>query len=126
MVETRDILLKAAEDVQQGMWCKTSTFRVNGEARLVTDLLYGDSNFDFIDPITLDQAMASKRCAQGSLGVATMLLGGRFDEYTAALTAVQDRIGTLLWVYNDDHLPDDPFEAGQQLAELFRTTAESL
>lgn len=45
------------------------------------------------------------------------------DDYRQASQAVNRH--TPLIAFNDS-LPDDPFTAGQQLAELFRTTAESL
>jgi hypothetical protein len=122
-VESKDILLKAAEDVQQGMWCKGSWFHDSG---------YGLSRVLEAAEEEVALLAASRRCAQGSLVLATRLLGGTEDDYLDAENAVDNRLMSHVgwWsgliAYNDDSLPDDPFEAGQQLAELFRTTAEAL
>jgi hypothetical protein len=120
-VLVKDILLKAAEDVQSGMWCKGDYFR---EAPEVYDgTLFSDD--------LIDAALASHRCAEGSLMVATKLLGGTRTDWMKTSTAVSGRLretgyfGGLIG-FNDENLPDDPFEAGQILAELFRSTAEAL
>jgi hypothetical protein len=120
-VLVKDILLKAAEDVQSGMWCKGAYFR---EAPEVHDgTLFSED--------LIDAALASHRCAEGSLMVAAKLLGGTQTDWSKASLAVSGRLrrkgyqGGLIG-FNDEKLPDDPFEAGQQLAELFRSTAEAL
>lgn len=118
----KDILLKAAEDVQSGMWCKDFYFATDTNA-CDLDVLTGT--------LALKEALASKRCAHGSLALATKLLGGSVDEYEYASGAVIDRLVEYdhldgLVHFNDEVLPDDPFEAGQELAELFRKTAEGL
>ena len=118
----RDILIKAAEDVQSGMWCKGHYFH---DAETVH---YGNL---FSDDDLLSDALASRRCAEGSLMVATKLLGGSRSDYANASEALHQRLRELdlaysLIAYNDEELPDDPFDAGQQLAELFRNTAEAL
>jgi hypothetical protein len=124
-VDTRDILLKAAEDVTQGMWCRGHYFMDEAE-ELFPEALFRSSSTEL-----LDLAQNSRRCAHGSLVVATLLLGGSLNDYTAVDRAVHSRVTSFteasgLIAYNDDILPDDPFEAGQQLAELFRMTVEAL
>lgn len=126
-VEIRDILLKAAEDVQSGMWCK-------GE-------WYAGLSQEEFQPwnIDLETALATQRCAEGSIGVAILLLGAGEGEFLDTQAAINRHLSegnsctiaclnyeNPLVHLNDRHLPDDPFEAGQQLAELFRQTAESL
>lgn len=132
-VETRDILLKAAEDVTQGMWCRGTWFQdPDDEAQIWSaDELFGVSFDKKVGELPLDHAIKSRRCAEGSLALAAKLLGGGFGDYRTAKRAVdrrlelQGHVGSLM-AFNDAHLPNDPFEAGQQLAELFRTTAEAL
>lgn len=117
-VEVRDILLKAAEDVQQGMWCKEFWFidpRTNAH--------YFDFDL-FGDDLSIETAQASKRCAAGSIALAAALLGGSWPEAREAGWVVQAQLGEGLLDFNERFV--DPFEAGQQLAELFRTTAEAL
>lgn len=123
MTDTKDILLKAAEDVQSGMWCKRDYFVTEDPVHYI--------DVDIFDgTLKTGAAQASKRCAHGSLALATRLLGGDTNDYRFAADAAVRQLWKLghssLVEFNDDHLPDDPFEAGQQLAELFRTTAESL
>jgi hypothetical protein len=125
-VETKDILFKAAEDVQQGMWCKGSWFHLDGMhwANPFTLIEGGDN---------VERATASERCAEGSIALATRLLGGTNADFEKARYKVETQISceghagrATLAEHNDYCLGDDPFEAGQQLAELFRATAEAL
>lgn len=118
-VDVRDILLKAAEDVQSGMWCKGAFFE-NHKSYTDRALIVG--------LLPLDKAMASKRCARGSLAVATKLLGGTVEEYDAVESVATDaalRRGARSLVEFNDGFPDDPFEAGQQLAAFFRQAADA-
>lgn len=135
MIDTTDILLKASEDVQSGMWCKGSMFRHPGE-ETGTVMIPGE--------FTPEEVARMERCAIGSLAYATALLGGDADDYRAACQRVstwielpprmQDMLDAQSTVepeativqFNDAVLPDDPFEAGQQLADLFRRAAEGL
>lgn len=133
----RCILLKAAEDVQSGMWCKGDYYAVEiDENRHVTDAPFWGPTHLFTNRAF--ETVADKyRRAEGSLALVTWQLGGNHRDYRRASQAVRktlhERFGEddygypmMLHEFNDDHLPDDPFEAGQQLAELFRSTAESL
>lgn len=127
MVDTRDILLKAAEDVQQGMWCRGGWFRNihSGTYLMRMPDMWGSRQ-------TLDYLTRHQRCAGGSLALATANAGGDYKSWVDTLSAVGATIRQTcdcaghLQGHNDHCLSDDPFEAGQQLAELFRTTAESL
>lgn len=127
MVDVKDILYKAAEDVQSGMWCKGSWLQTSE----------GDIYDSFPWAINLATAPLNNlnRCAEGSIGVAVALIGGGRSEWEAATRAVSRNLPdcdclppghTSIPHFNDDHLPDDPFEAGAQLAELFRSTADAL
>lgn len=128
-VETRDILLKAAEDVQSGMWCKRGWFvdesgaeHQNGAALWETNRLLA---------LSVEEAMSMRRCGGGSILLATALLGGDWEDANAAIGIIDSALrmsakAAGLPSFNDEILPDDPFEAGQQLAELFRQTAEAL
>ena len=119
-VTTKDILYKAAEDVQQGMWCMGQWFEDQGEVSVtrVYDKL--------TDRLSVEQMQSSPRCAEGSLVLSTRLLGGTAEDYGKAVGAVEARIDRALFIFNDHSLPNDPFSAGQQLAELFRSTADAL
>lgn len=140
-VSISDILIKAAEDVQQGMWCRNDWFRGDdGERWAETELFSGF--------LSVEKAQGLQRCAEGSVALATLLLGGTVSDFDAAVDDVRTNLPNSracgcdpatacrcdscashpisLAHHNDKHLPDDPFEAGQTLAELFRTTAESL
>jgi hypothetical protein len=123
---TKDIILKAAEDVGSGMWCRNEWF-----SGVRSDDTTSRHSVAFAADVTIEQLQESKRCAEGSIQLATRLLGGGSDDSEAAIMAVEKEMrsrgahGGALFSYND-HLPDDPFEAGQQLADLFRETAETL
>ena len=124
-VTTKDILYKAAEDVQQGMWCRDFWFAAaDGTGIEATDGMLVAGTYP------LEEALKARRCAEGSIAIATALLGGDQSDLFQAQDAVRqvcyERYATGIIGFNDDHLPDDPFEAGQQLAELFRETADAL
>ena len=130
-VETRDILLKAAEDVTQGMWCKGTWFDVAD----FIDISMNPDHVLFDGRLTVEVAQKHERCAEGSVALATALLGGGSEDYDRAVEAVQRRVGACPEIHGEHYLRThndiclegfDPFEAGQQLAELFRSTAESL
>lgn len=132
-VDTTDILLKAAEDVQSGMWCKGAMFESAGQP---TTVVLGYTN------LSADELGRMKRCAVGSIALATILFGGKSPDYHDACERVAALIelpadvlpptlatpafgeGTVI-AFNDYVLVDDPFEAGQELAELFRRAAEA-
>jgi hypothetical protein len=140
-VLVKDILLKAAEDVQSGMWCQGRWF-IDEDGKG-----YSDGDLMIFGGLTMEKALKSHRCAEGSIALSTQLLGGVVYDYEAALAEVGKTLEArpyppttacafdndhshqsirLLSHFNDIHLPGDPFEAGQILAELFRSTAEAL
>lgn len=135
MVDSADILLKAAEDVQSGMWCRGAMFRNEDEIGGQTFL----PGFD----LDLEQALKMRRCAIGSIAVATEALGGSDAEYRVAchraanwlpetdapfdVPGLAGNPEAQLAHFNDYELDaNDPFEAGQTLAEIFRSAATSL
>jgi len=127
-VLVKDILLKAAEDVQSGMWCSGAWFASRRDPQYCSEEeLSSDAAFE----LGADAVKGKYRCAEGSIQLATVLLGGTRDDYGNALhhvnATLRERTSyNLLEAFNDCALPADPFDAGQQLAELFRSTAEAL
>lgn len=125
----KDILLKAASDVEQGMHCKGAWFKPflkEGESSVIAA---------FLKDITIEQMEKSQRCAGGSLALSTRLLGGNEDDLFEAIKIVEDEIQiqspyghhrVTLYTYNDALLPHDPFAAGQKLSELFRAAADRI
>lgn len=91
--EFKDILIKAAEDVQQGMWCSGALFQTVGGVwdmylEIVPESLSSSfisldesvmsySPMETIESVILNAEKASKshRCAQGSIALAAALLG---------------------------------------------------
>lgn len=165
----RDILLKGAEDVAQGMWCRGAQFaaEVDEESRYVG---YGTAGYDqaryvLVWPLLYTElvgspadsemrselmgvALGAYRCAEGSLQVATAMLGGDPVAWEEAVSWAEREIAGRpeltdgscesldegcgrrmmpLAHFNDAHLTGmTPFEAGQVLAEIFRSAAERL
>lgn len=134
----KDILLKAAEDVQQGMWCQGALFAGKND-------LYGEI---FISKPALEEAQGKLRCAEGSVGLAAALQGFPEEISQAAILHVCETLPDLcdqpgpgqpdavtrdprpcdtLFHHNDHHMDDiNAFEAGQHLAEIFRVAADRL
>lgn len=134
MADSTDILIKAAEDVSSGMWCKGAMFRVEGEIK-------GETFIPGVD-LDVDEALKMKRCALGSIAVATGQLGGGNSDYLEACQRVANHLDlemdpfdlpgladcgeAVVAFYNDTLLPDDPFEAGSKLSDLFRRAAATV
>lgn len=138
-----DILLKAAEDVSSGVWCKYFWFA--DPDRPVHDYLATNAHYmldanEVVDDLEHNQGRDLlrkqdwNRCAEGSIAIATAQLGGGPDEFGQAVRAAEavmpkhwgedlGRECQALWEHNDHCLPDDPFVAGQELAKLFREAA---
>ena len=154
--QIKDILIKAAEDVQQGMWCVGKWFSHRGFSDC--DLFPGA--FPHYNPSPairklsidhrLELAQGSERCAEGSIALATALLGGTHNDYLEAIRAVEQEkdpgdpkmmiedYGGLA-DYNDTRLVEvvrdgetvsitegSRFAAGQILAGIFRSAADKL
>lgn len=129
MIDTADILRKAAEDVQPGVWCQGAMFHEE-DGHLLTQT--PGAYFD------LDRALASKRCAVGSIAIATQLLGGNYYDYQNALQRLSMWIDLpegiepptthaehVVITFNDYVLDvTDPVGSGARLAELMRTAAD--
>lgn len=145
----KDILLKAAEDVQQGLWCSGSWFSEFGDS----GPSYADNEFfDLVRPesgsehrsMAVEDFSSYHRCAEGSIALATAMAGYGPNMYRSAVKAVEDhmkdsnlcplKLPHSLSSHNDtcilsmffDTTETLPFDAGQHLAELFRSTAEAL
>ncbi len=136
-----DVLRKAGEDVQQGMWCQTAWFTDTPDIEDDSGLSWAPEEvFDF--HMTVEQLSEYHRCAEGSIILATKIAGLDLEAYQLAVEAVDNNLvshcddcresaehGTevALHEHNDGHMSDmDPFEAGQHLSEIFRDTADRL
>lgn len=121
----KDVLLKAAEDVQAGMWCQHTLFKIPGGK--------------LVEYMRVEELLGVRRCAEGSIYLASRLLikdpteanilagkaSNAVHEYADKHQSFGDH--QRLWQFNDYALPrDDPFEAGQRLASLFREVEASL
>ena len=119
----KDILLKAAEDVQQGMWCRGVWFHGHIDTASAQDLLSGE--------LTADDAQKMHRCAEGSIALATAMLGGDYSTYLTTLGHAADHInheaGEFVSDHNDKCMKGmDAFDAGQEWATIFRRAADAL
>lgn len=130
MIDTADILRKAASEVESsGMWCAGAMFanRRDDEASYRGT---GWSTVTDLDQAAYDDLAGKYRCAQGSIHLASLQLGGGWEETRKAIGAVEIALGRTLFGFNDIDLSinrqADPFTAGQALAEVFRQTADSL
>jgi len=126
---TIDILRKAAEDIrQEGVWCTTTWFKVDGEPHEAHELFDGT--------ITIDEALAGQRCAEGAIALATKQLGWGQAQYKLAVAAVQDQLlieegeVTTLNYWNDaiNLMPTGTMfkRDGHQVADLFVRTADRM
>lgn len=121
----RDILIKAAEGIQEGMWCRHTAFSVPMKGSMGTNTIFNGD-------LTLDEALSSYRCAMGELGLRTVQLGGNGDDYFEARAAVTrvllvikcngECVGSIS-SHNDYCMKGDAFSAGQEWAEMFRAAS---
>ncbi len=135
-----DVLRKAGEDVQQGMWCRSSWF--TDTPGLDDDGLSWAPEEVFDLNMSVEKLSALHRCAEGSIIMATRMAGLGLDVYKRAVNAVDNSlvancndcqhsedhgVQIVLHEHNDLHMDEmDPFEAGQHLSEIFRDTADRL
>lgn len=134
----RDILIKAAEDVQQGLWCTGHWFYDDkNHVGYLADHIFAKGT-----GLTLEDAALMRKCAEGSVAYATVQAGGGVQDYQKVIKLVNANVPDCddcydafdarfnpktLNHYNDVHLDSmDQFGSGQKLAELFRKTADSL
>ncbi len=138
--EISDVLRKAGEDVQQGMWCQASWF--TDKPGIHDDGLSWapEEVFDF--GMSVERLSKYYRCAEGSIILATRIAGLELEVYEAAVGAVDynltecceqcrhsstQGVAIALHEHNDLHMDGmDPFEAGHHLSEIFRDTADRL
>ena len=131
---TADILRKAASDVEQGMWCIGSWFKNPEDTESFSDMeLWGlsdENGVAEIDKDLVDRAQRFHRCAEGSISLATAILGLSYHESRLAIGAVEDHMGIdALSSFNDAVLPrmvENAYEAGQYLGEQFRKAADAI
>ena len=151
---SKDILYKAAEDVQRGLWCRGNWFLGEDgeemrswdqqaytwldddqqEALFETEFSYIEED-DIRRTLPMEERLEwlsrSKKCAEGSIFFAAMFLGYGRDQAEHAVRMVEEhgevpvRFGSLI-DYNDSGLPNNIFDAGSILAEHFRKAADSL
>ena len=150
--QTSDILIKAAEDVQEGMWCTGQWFTNNAAIAeypnntLEQEESYGsDEAFDM--QMTAGKLSKLHRCAEGSIALSAIIAGLGKGAFYLAIGAVNknlrnhcDRCKTDEDLYgvdssgvaslnnhNDAHMAGmDSFSAGTHLAEIFRDTADKV
>jgi hypothetical protein len=132
--DVNDVLLKAAEDVSQGLWCRNALF-LDSDG----DEAHYEVGGDETTAELYERVSHFRRCAEGSLFVASLLLAENWDQLdgltyrsrervTAVLRkrcpACRDRAVAAVHYHNDHHMTDlDAFEAGQEWAEIFREAA---
>ena len=138
--ELHDVLIKAGEDVQQGMWCMGSWFSEQADWRLSDDGLSWAPEEVFTLQLTVEKLSKLHRCAEGSIALATITAGLPLSVYQQAVGAVDKNLDnhcdkceaahsseTVLHEHNDGHMEYmNPFEAGQHLSEIFRATADRI
>jgi len=172
----KDILIKAAEDVERGLWCEGAWFDLrpldtdemekpvvdylyawytddeddedgldeDGKRLWLNDNLMGTDMaptevFDMAKQIGDDKLVElladTKRCAEGSILFATLLLGGKSDDYYHAKEAVERASGLMsagrvLSDFNDGNLQEkykgDGKGAGMELGVMFRQAADTI
>ncbi len=137
-----DILIKAAEDVQEGMWCIGAWFTSNPDNEDNEFVVSPETAFS--PRQTVAKLSKLHRCAEGSILLSTRMAGHGIGVYHQALHAVQNNLkadcescrrqsGTPSLNYHNDTClsrretgvtEEHQFEAGQRLAELFRVSAD--
>lgn len=140
----RDILIKSAEGIQEGMWCIGNWFSPIPHTSEQYASSYGpgleilwDDEYSQREEIDLEALSKSYRCVEGELAFRTILLGGTYDDFhyleLVLGGAVAETCGMCrksiteyedldLFNHNDfcmDH--KDAFTAGQEWAEIFRS-----
>lgn len=135
----RDILIKSAEGIQEGMWCKGEWFSSVPDTceaeefeNVLPDEIF-ESDEVLLSNAEIDNLSRMYRCAEGELMFRTLLLGGKQSDYLAVEGAVHKAIleNCEKCSSQDDYnvfdhndvcmLGLDPFTAGQQWSEIFRS-----
>ena len=140
--QTHDILIKAAEDVQEGMWCTGQWFTNNpihlGFPNNAQEESFGsDEAFD--RQVSAGKLSKMHRCAEGSIALSTIIAGLGKGAFILAIAAVNKNLPrhcngcnyspdpASLNNHNDAHMAGmDSFSAGAHLAEIFRDTADKV
>lgn len=135
----RDILIKSAEGIQEGMWCKGKWFapqRTSDGAGFSEEGEYCDNvSLLFESKVTsaaLSYAASSYRCVEGEIAYRTFLLGGNEVDYEILIDVVTEAVRAKcercegrdedLWNHNDQCMDDyDAFTAGVEWATTFRS-----
>lgn len=137
--EIHDVLIKAGEDVQQGMWCTGAWFTEDAEN---DDGLSWAPEEAFKLTMTVESLSKLHRCAEGSIALATITARLPLSVYHHAVGKVENNLpnhcGSCdknkmlgadypLHEHNDGHMKEmDPFTAGQHLAWVFQDTADRM
>jgi hypothetical protein len=151
---TKDILIKAAEDVERGLWCEGSWFQVDGatmppvvkgwfgshwnldDQTIETQPAWSldeEATFGMADAVGADLVTEwldkSKKCAEGSILFSTLLLGGGKGDYYKAVNVVESTQldGRSLNEFNDTDLDSRyPKGSGMELGSMFRRAADTI
>ena len=136
---TVDILRKASDDAAQGMWCQSLWFKSDKIATLPQDAiltaLLNSPEHLANRVMTLDDMLASPRCIEGSVAIATRMLGGDSEDFLDAIDALSDVLPSECAVkpnnchdvvhHNDNHMIGDaPQSAGLWWADVARKAAD--
>ena len=144
----RDILIKSAEGIQEGMWCRGQWFakEIDNAYDAIEDcassspreLIFDDDGQLVIDQEQLLSIASQYRCVEGEIAYRTALQHGTYDDYLAiedaVLTSVVEtcdycktrssemRRTISLYEHNDNCMEGyDAFTAGQEWSEIFRS-----
>lgn len=142
----RDILIKSAEGIQEGMWCTGEWFTNSPQGDMDDKSFLNvlpDDVFDgqetLLNSAQIDNLTKLHRCAEGELMLRTLMLGGTQSDYIAVERAVHGAVVDLcdrcsgrkdsgrtnsfdVSDHNDTCMSGlDPFTAGQQWSDIFRS-----
>lgn len=144
----RDILIKSAEGIQEGMWCRGQWFAReitpsglavdNLDSHAPNEIMFDVESGKLIMDAEALMGIASKhRCVEGEVAYRTALLGGSYQDYLEVLAvasvavlescsrcrdALEDGDNAPLFQHNDECMKKlDVFTAGQQWADIFRS-----
>ena len=139
--QIHDVLIKAGEDVQQGMWCMGSWFAQDEDSINNDEGLTWAPEEIFDLNMSVETLQKLHRCAEGSILLATRIAGLDLKVYEKAVEAVDGHLRTIcddceltsrygdvvLHEHNDMHMKGmTPFDAGQHLSEIFRDAAHRM
>lgn len=145
----RDIIIKSAEGIQEGMWCKGEWFvstplgleSDEDWQNMLPDEIFGDDGKVALSNAQVGVLTSMYRCAEGELMLRTAVLGGTQSDFlviegavSKAITERCERCALLsekgeeegysydVFDHNDVCMVSlDAFTAGQQWSDIFRS-----